>query len=135
MIDPNVAKLKLPRNLKRLHPSFNVDLLYAYMPNASEFAGRPIPKAAPIILEADTGKELHIAETLLRLRQRSCQVEWLVKRHGLPECDSNWEREKFIRHGSHWQQLVQDFRDRQGEVKSGKMSCRRVVPQDLFIYT
>ena len=83
MIDPNVAKLKLPRNLKRLHPSFNVDLLYAYMPNASEFAGRPIPKAAPIILEADTGKELHIVEKVLCRRQRSRQVEWLVKWHGL----------------------------------------------------
>ena len=102
MINPNVAKLKLPRNMKRLHSSFNVDLLYPYTPNASEFAGRPIPKASPIILELDTRKELHIVEKLLRRRQRSRQLEWLVKWHGLPECDSTWEREKAIRHVSHW---------------------------------
>ena len=83
MINPNVAKLKIPRNMKRLHPSYNVDLLYTYTPNASEFAGRPIPKVSPIILEADTGKELHIVEKLLRCRQRSRQVEWLVKWRGL----------------------------------------------------
>ncbi|CAI5712017.1 unnamed protein product [Peronospora farinosa] len=106
MINPNVAKLKLPRNLKKLHSSFNVDLLFTYKPNASEFAGRPIPKTSPVILEADTGKELHIVERLLSRRQRSRQIEWLVKWHGLPECDSTWEREKAIRHVSHWQRLV-----------------------------
>ena len=100
-INPNVAKLKLPRNMKRLHPSFNIDILYPYTPNASEFAGRPIPKASPIILEAGNGKELHIVEKLLRRHQRSRQVEWLVKWHGLPECDSTWEREKAFCHVSH----------------------------------
>ena len=130
MINPNVAKLKLPRKMKRLHPSFDVDQLYPYTPNASEFTRRPIPKASPIILEADTGKELHIGEKLLRRHQRSRQVEWRVKLHGLPVCDSTWEREKAIRHVSHWQRLVQAFRDRQREVMSGEMSCRRVVQPD-----
>uniref|UniRef100_A0AAV1UNZ2 Chromo domain-containing protein n=1 Tax=Peronospora matthiolae TaxID=2874970 RepID=A0AAV1UNZ2_9STRA len=127
MINPNVAKLKIPRNLKRLHPSFNVDLLCPYMLNVSEFAVRPISKAAPIILEADTGKELHILKQVLRRRQRSRQVIWLVKWHNLPECDITWDREKAIRHVSHWQRLVHDFRDHQREVKSGEMSCRRVA--------
>ena len=56
MINPNVAKLKLPRNMKRLHSSFNVYLLSPYKPNASEFARQPIPKASSIILESDTGE-------------------------------------------------------------------------------
>ena len=86
MINPNVAKLQLPRNMKRLHSSFNVDLLYTHKPNASEFTGRPIPKASPIILESDTGEELHIVERLLRcisVAAKSMASKW----HGLPECD------------------------------------------------
>ena len=39
-----------------MHSSFNVDLLSPYKPNVSEFAGRPIPKASPAILESDTGE-------------------------------------------------------------------------------
>ena len=124
MINPNVAKLKLPRNMERLHSSFNNDLHSPYKPNASELAGRPIPKAAPVILEPDTGEKLHVVERLLRRRLRSRQIEWLVKRHGLPECDSTWELERSIRHVSHWQQLVQVFRDGQPEVKSGEMPGR-----------
>ncbi|CCI47012.1 unnamed protein product [Albugo candida] len=130
MINPNVAKLKLPRNMERLHSSFNVELLYPYTPNASEFAGRPITKASPIILEPDTGKELHILEKLLRRRQRSRQVEWLVKWHGLLECDSTWEREKAIRQSFALAATSTDFRDHQREVKFGEMSCRRVGQQD-----
>ena len=122
MISDNVAKLKLPRAMKRVHPTFNVDLLSHYHPNVSEFAGRPIPKASPIILQEDTGDELHIVEKLLQRRQRNRQVEWLVKWHDLPKCDSTWEREKTIRRVSHWKQLVQDFRSYQREVKSGGMS-------------
>ena len=76
MINPNVAKLKLSRNMKRVHSSFNINLLYPYHPSTSKFAGRPIPKASPIILESDTGEELHIVERLLRRRQRSRQIEW-----------------------------------------------------------
>ena len=109
MINPNVAKLKLPRKKKRLNSSFNIDLLSPYKPNAFEFAGRPIPKAAPVILEPDTGEKLHVVERLLRRRQRSRQIVWLAKYHGLPECDSTWERERSIRHVSHWKQLVQEF--------------------------
>ena len=74
MINPNVAKLKLPRNMKRLSSSFNDDLLYPYTSNTSEFAGRP--KTLPFILEldTDTGEELHIVGRLLRSRQRSRQI-------------------------------------------------------------
>lgn len=45
IINPNVAKLKLPCNMKRLHTSLKVYLLSSYKSNASEFSGRPIPKA------------------------------------------------------------------------------------------
>lgn len=126
MISPNVARLKLQRNMKRLYSSLNVGLFSPYKPNASELAGRPIPKASRVILYLDTGEQLHIVEKWLRRHHRSRQPEWLVEWHVLPECDSTWEREKAISPVSHWQRVVQDFWERQREGKTEKMSVRRV---------
>ncbi|RMX66228.1 hypothetical protein DD238_004195 [Peronospora effusa] len=74
MISPNVAKLKLPRNMNKMHSVFNVELF-----------------------SADIGRELPIVKRLLICRQRSRQIEWLVKWNGLPEDGCTWEREKAIR--------------------------------------
>lgn len=54
MMNPNVAKLKLPRNMKRLQSSFNVDLFSLCKQKDFEFAGRPNTKALTFILESDT---------------------------------------------------------------------------------
>ncbi|KAF1314389.1 Retrotransposon nucleocapsid protein, partial [Globisporangium splendens] len=122
MINDNVAKLKLQRNMKRLNPTFNIDLLSHYRVGTSQFPGRPLPKATPIVLDMDTGEELHIVEQMIRPRQFHRQKEWLVKWHGLPSHESIWERERSIKHVSHWNQLLEDFHHRQREVKSGGMS-------------
>jgi hypothetical protein len=121
MINPNVARLKLPRHLRKLHPSFNVDLLSHYVTNPQEFEGRPIPKASPIILN-ENNEQLHIIERLLRKRQFNRKPEWLVKWHNLPDHESTWELEKNINKVSHWRSLVKDFQNRQREFKSGGMS-------------
>ncbi|DAZ93820.1 TPA: hypothetical protein N0F65_004209 [Lagenidium giganteum] len=65
IIIENVAKLILPRNLKRLHSSFNVDLLSHFVESPDRFDSRPIPKAIPVIL-TDEGEELHLVEKLLK---------------------------------------------------------------------
>ncbi|KAF1316555.1 Retroelement pol polyprotein, partial [Globisporangium splendens] len=110
--------LALPRYLKRLHPSFNIELSSHYVPNSSKFGNRPIPKATPVVLEEDTGEELHIVESLLKKRMFNRKPEWLVKWHGLPAHECTWERERDIKHVSHWQDLLQDFKHRQREVNS-----------------
>ncbi|KAF1333192.1 polyprotein, partial [Globisporangium splendens] len=66
MVNKNVARLVLPPNMKRLHPAFNVELLSHYVENPTKFYTRPIPKAAPVILDDETGEALHVVEALLR---------------------------------------------------------------------
>ncbi|DBA01878.1 TPA: hypothetical protein N0F65_006026 [Lagenidium giganteum] len=82
MINENVAKLIL-RNLKRLHSSFNVDLLSHFVESPDRFDSRPISKAIPVVL-TDEGEELQLVEKLLKKRQFNRMPEWFVKWHGLP---------------------------------------------------
>ncbi|KAF1326246.1 putative retroelement, partial [Globisporangium splendens] len=122
MVNKNVARLVLPPNMKRLHPAFNVELLSNYVENPTKFHSRPIPKAAPVILDDETGEALHVVEALLRSKTHNRQRMWLVKWLGYPAHESTWEYEKNIRHVSHWNQPLQEFQDSQREVKSGGMS-------------
>uniref|UniRef100_H3GA32 Chromo domain-containing protein n=1 Tax=Phytophthora ramorum TaxID=164328 RepID=H3GA32_PHYRM len=121
MINPNVAKLNLPRSMRFLNPTFNVDVLSHYVENPSRFATRPIPKVPRIIIDDDSGETKYIVEKLLRKRQFNRKPERLVKWHGLADHESTWEREKDIKHVSHWHVLVEDFKKHQREVKSGRM--------------
>ncbi|KAG6613497.1 Retroelement pol Polyprotein [Phytophthora cinnamomi] len=122
MVNDNVAKLILPRTMKRLNPTFNVELLTHYQTNREDFPNRPIPKAVPLILDEDTGEELYIVEKLLKKRTRRRNRQWLVKWHGLPEHKATWESEAQIKHVSHWRQLLDEYRLRQREVNQGEMS-------------
>jgi len=120
MINPNVAKLKLPKSMKRMNPTFNVDILQPYVPTPDKFMSRPIPKASKIVLAEDNDK-LYIVNKLLRKRQVNSKPEWLVKWHGYAEHEATWEREQDIRHVAHWKNLVDDYKRRQRELKSGEM--------------
>ncbi|GMF68895.1 unnamed protein product [Phytophthora fragariaefolia] len=84
--------------MKRLNPTFNVELLTHYLTNRGDFPNRPIPKAVPLILDEDTGEELYIVEKLLKKPTRCRKRQWLVKWHGLPEHEATWESEAQIRH-------------------------------------
>ncbi|KAE9330134.1 hypothetical protein PR003_g15390 [Phytophthora rubi] len=121
MINDNAARLILPRIMKSLNPTFNVDVLSHYVSNPDKFETRVLPKASRIITNEDTGEDLHIVEKLLRKRQFNRKTEWLVKWHGLPDRESSWELEKDIKHVSHWKVLIDDFKCRQREVKPGRM--------------
>ncbi|KAF1314306.1 Retroelement pol polyprotein, partial [Globisporangium splendens] len=138
MVNKNVAGLVLPPNMKRLHPAFNVELLSHYVENPTKFYTRPIPKAAPVILDDKTGEALHVVEALLRRKTRNRQMMWLVKWLGYPAHESTWEYEKNIRHVSHWHRILQEFEDSQREVKSGGMSrvpdlARQARAQDRHV--
>ncbi|KAF1326506.1 Retroelement pol polyprotein, partial [Globisporangium splendens] len=140
MVNKNVARLVLPPNMKRLHPAFNVELLSHYVENPTKFYTRPIPKAAPVILDDETGEALHVVEALLRRKTHNRQMMWLVKWLGYPVHESTWEYEKNIRHVSHWHRILQEFEDSQREVKSGGMSrvpdlARQARAQDRHVPT
>ena len=68
MINNNGNKLVLPRNLRKLHSTFNIELLSHFVPNPTKFSGRPVPKAVPVMLDEETGSELHIVEALVKKR-------------------------------------------------------------------
>ncbi|OWZ12730.1 hypothetical protein PHMEG_00014057 [Phytophthora megakarya] len=113
--------------MKRLNPTFNIELLTHYQTNRTDFPNRPIPKAVPLILDDETGEELYIVEKLLKKRTRRRKREWLIKWHGLPEHEATWEREAKIKHVSHWRQLLEEFQSRQGDLNPGEMSCPRLA--------
>ncbi|KAH9133769.1 hypothetical protein AeRB84_020226 [Aphanomyces euteiches] len=127
VINLNAMRLKLPHNMNRLHDVFNVDRLKHHVANSSRFSGRPIPKVTPHILD-DEGDELFMVEALLKKRQFNRKTEYLVKWHGLPEHEATWEREKNIKHVSHFKRLVQDLREKQGK-RSTREQGENVVMQ------
>jgi hypothetical protein len=127
MINENAARLNLPRSMRFLAQTFNVDLLSHYVSNPEKFATRPIPKASRVIVDQDTGDDLHVIEKLLQKRQFNRQKEWLVKWHGIPDHEATWELEKKIHRVSHWKVLDDDFNRRQREVNSGRMSGWRTA--------
>ncbi|ETP39160.1 hypothetical protein F442_13361, partial [Phytophthora nicotianae P10297] len=107
----NVALLDLPANLKHISPRFNIDKLKVYNSNPDRFVGRVIPKSTPVIFD-DDGETLHVVEALIKKRIFNRQPEYLVKWHGLPHHENTWERERDIKHVSHWQALLKDLRQR-----------------------
>ena len=68
MINNNGDKLVLPRNLRKLQSTFNIELLSQFVPNPTKFSGRPVPKVVPVMLDEETGSELHIVEALVKKR-------------------------------------------------------------------
>ncbi|KAF1321051.1 Retroelement pol polyprotein, partial [Globisporangium splendens] len=120
MINPNVAKLKLPAQMKRINPTFNVDVLSHYVPTPDKFLSRPIPKSSKFVMD-DSANDLQIVEKLLKKRQFNRLPEWLVQWHGETEHEATWERERDIRHVAHWTELAADFKERQRELKSRRM--------------
>lgn len=51
MINFIVAKLKLPRSMSRMNPTFNVDVLSPYVQISDKFLSRPIPKSSKLVID------------------------------------------------------------------------------------
>jgi hypothetical protein len=79
MINNNAAKLKLPRTMKGMNPTFNVDILSHYVENPNRFETRQIPKTSRTIIDATTGEELYFIEKLLDITTKKKTRYWLVK--------------------------------------------------------
>ncbi|DAZ99736.1 TPA: hypothetical protein N0F65_003523, partial [Lagenidium giganteum] len=114
-INDNVARLKLPATMKKVHPSFNIELLTKHVPNPDKFGSRPNTKATPAILDEATGEALRVIEKLLKTMQRNNKRYWFVEWHGLPAHEATWELESKIRKVSHWRELINAYRHRQPE--------------------
>jgi hypothetical protein len=110
MINDNAAKLKLPRSMKGMNPTFNIDILSHHVENPDRFESRRIPKTSKAIVDDTTGEELHIIEKLLDTTTRKKTRYWLVQWHGLPAHEASWEEEKKIKNVSHWNVLLKDFK-------------------------
>jgi hypothetical protein len=121
MINDNAAKLKLPRSMKGINLTFNVDVLSHHVENPDRFESRRIPKTSKAIVDDATGEELHIIEKLLDTTTRKKTRYWLEQWHGLPAHESSWEEEKKIEKVSHWKVLIEDCNKSRLEVKSGRM--------------
>ncbi|GMF50446.1 unnamed protein product [Phytophthora fragariaefolia] len=110
--------------MKRLDITFNVDLLIHYLTNREDFPNRPIPKVVPLILDEDTGEELHIVEKLLKKQTRRRKRQWHVKWHGLLEHEVTWESEPQIKHVSHWCQLLDKIDSANAKSTGGRCHAR-----------
>ena len=121
MINDNAAKLKLPRSMKGMNPTFNIDILSHHVENPDRFESRRIPKTSKAIVDDTTGEELHIIEKLLDTTTRKKTRYWLVQWHGLPAHEASWEEEQKIKNVSHWNVLLKDFKTSRLEVKRGRM--------------
>ncbi|KAF1327685.1 putative retroelement, partial [Globisporangium splendens] len=121
MINDNVARLKLPSRMRRMNPSFNVDILSHYVPNHDRFKTRPLPKASRVYIDEGTGDEMCIVEKLLRQRRVNRKTQWLIKWHGFPEHEATWENEGNVKNVSHWNVLVGEYQQLQREVNRGRM--------------
>ena len=80
MINPNVARLKLPQSMKKIIPTFNVDVLSKYEPTPEIFRSRPIPKASKFVGNG-TADRLQVIERILKKSQFNRQPYWLVQWH------------------------------------------------------
>ena len=89
-------------------------------PTPEKFRSRPIPKASKFV-DNGTADHLQVIERLLKKSQFNRQPYWLVQWHGETKEEASWEKEKNIRHVSHWKDLVANFNQRQREIKSGRM--------------
>ena len=106
VINKNAMKLKLPTELSRIHPTFNVeDLEHAPKP-IERFETRPVFKSTPV---RQGDEQLFIIEKLLQRRVFNRQVEYLVKWQDQPNSEATWIRERDIKKGAQWKSLVQDF--------------------------
>lgn len=122
MVNDNAAQLSLPRNMSRLHDTFNVDVLRHHVESPSRFVDRPLPKVSTVdFLPGDDHDDLHVIQALVKKRQRNRRTEYLVKWQNLDASENTWERESDIRHVWHWKALMREFRESQRQNRRGRM--------------
>ncbi|OWZ07786.1 Retroelement [Phytophthora megakarya] len=114
MANENMARLKLPKRFKRVHPFFSVDLLVACPEQHERFRSRPKYKETLVELpDPAEGDDMRIVEKLLAKRQYNRKTEYLVQWLGEPPSESTWELEKNLKHVIHWRRLVKELRGQQ----------------------
>ncbi|KAI9912003.1 hypothetical protein PsorP6_008965 [Peronosclerospora sorghi] len=93
------------------HPTFNVDQL-KLSPDVPEiFLSREIARRSPRMFDNE-GQRVYVINELLQKRRRSGQRQWLCSWVDLPVEQNSWEFESDIHHVSHWDILIQRYRER-----------------------
>jgi len=93
MINANSFELKLPPQLKALHPVFNIDRLKPYVANNPKFASRPQRfDRPPPEADSDTnGDKVFEVERIVAARGRGRSLRYLVAWKGYPPEENTWE--------------------------------------------
>jgi hypothetical protein len=93
IVNANAFKLKLPPQLKALHPVFNISKLKPYVANNSKFASRPQRfDRPPPEAESDTnGDKVFEVERIVAARGRGRGLRYLVAWKGYPPEENTWE--------------------------------------------
>ncbi|OWZ04588.1 hypothetical protein PHMEG_00023483 [Phytophthora megakarya] len=105
IINKIVARLKFPSRFRRVHPSFNVDLLTPYPEQHKRFRSRPKSTETSMGFPDDDNDGMRIVERLVTKRQFNRKPEYLVKWLGEPMSECTWEWEKDVKHVAHLQRL------------------------------
>ena len=93
MINVNSFELKLPPQLKALHPVFNIDRLKLYVANNPKFASRPQRfNRPPPEAEADTnGDKVFEVERIVASKGKGRGLRYLIAWKGYPPEENTWE--------------------------------------------
>jgi transposase InsO family protein len=103
-IGSSAYRLELPKHLSRVHPVFNVALLYKYKDPQQHFPDRPIDsRPDPTLI--DSNFEYEVQEILDRRKYRN-GTQYLVQWSGYPKEDATWEPAKNLKN---CQEMINEF--------------------------
>ncbi|KYQ96678.1 LTR-retrotransposon skipper [Tieghemostelium lacteum] len=113
-ISPVNYKLKLPHDMKKLHPVFHVSLLKEYVSNPEEFQTRVTIPPPPVII-SDEIHEYEV-EKVLDHRKYYGKNQYLVKWVGFADHENSWVDEVDISKGA-----IKEFHNQNLEKDSTEM--------------
>jgi len=93
VVNANAYKLKLPPQLRALHPTFNISRLKRYIDGSSRFPSRPVTyDRPPPTAEADSNGDAEFEVERIVARKRAGRgYRYLVQWKGYPPEENTWE--------------------------------------------
>ncbi|KAE8228970.1 hypothetical protein CF326_g6075 [Tilletia indica] len=91
-VSENAYRLRLPPNLSRLHPVFNIQLLEPYIASPGSMNARPTPQQLRVQLNDADAHDLpwRPVQQILDVRQIGNRFDYLLRWHGLDPSEDSW---------------------------------------------